>query len=173
MVIAELIAKKLQYIEAMCARIPDDLPDLREEVAEFVTYQAAAEWAVEWPGDNVAFLRNVGLPASAPTMLEFRAPAETDSEHVFIGSNNYGDRIVVLKASGNVASINHDCSDRIEYMNRDAISLFKSICAFADLLSGHTGQRGFAETIAAFDPEAILENRWWHREHETWLKNRV
>ena len=162
-------ALKRQYVNAMCARFPDDLADLWEEVAEFVTFRAVAEWGVMWSADNIAFLVNVGLPASAPTMMEFRAPAEADLEHICIGCNNYGDRIVVQKASGNVVYINHDCDDRIEYMNRDAISLFRSICAFADMMSGQTG---FAETMAAIDPKAIHEDRWWHREYNSWVNNR-
>ncbi len=167
--INELISLKRQYINAMCVSIPDDLADLREEVAEFVVYPDVTEWSVNWQEDNITFLQDIGLPASATTMIEFRAPAEIDLEHIYVGFNNYGDRIAVVKATGNVVYINHDFNDRIEYMNRDAVSLFRSICLFADMISGQTG---FAEKIGAIDPEAIHEDNWWHRAHVAWVSTR-
>jgi hypothetical protein len=160
--ITELISLKHRYIAFMTANIPDDLSDLMEEMAEFVTYPDVAEWEANWSQYNVAFLREVGLPASAPTMIEFRSPADVNSKYVYIGFNNYGDRIAVVKATGNVAYIDHDSNDRIEYINRDAISLFRSICAFADQMKGTTG---FTDKLTAFDPQAIQEGRWWEREY--------
>ncbi len=153
----------------MTADIPDDLADLREEAAEFVTYPDVAEWDANWSQDNVDFLREVGLPASAPTMIEFRSPADVDSEHVHIGYNNYGDRITVVKTTGNVVYINHDLNDRIEYMNRDAISLFRTICAFADMMTGHTV---FTDRLTAFDQQAIREGGWWKREYAAWVNSK-
>jgi hypothetical protein len=79
-VIDELEALKRQYVKTTCTRIPDDLDDLQEEMAEFVTFCGVAERGVMWSEGNTAFLVNVDLPASAPTMIEFRAPGEADSE---------------------------------------------------------------------------------------------
>jgi hypothetical protein len=162
----ELTSLKRKYIDVMTANIPEDLSDLREEVAEFITYSDVTTWGVKWAQDNVDFLQEVGLPVSAPTMIEFQSPAEIGHEHVYVGFNNYGDRIAIVKATGNVVYLNHDSHNRIEYMNRDAISLFKSICAFADMV---TGEAGFAKTIAVIDSEAVCEDHWWHREHVAWL----
>ena len=153
----------------MTADIPDDLADLKEQIAEFVTYPDVKKWEVNWAEDNVDFLREVGLPCSAPTMIEFRYPVDMNSENVHIGFNNFGDRIAVVKATGNVVYINHDFNDRIEYMNCDVISLFRSICAFADMMKG---QNSFIDRLSVFDQQAITEGRWWKREYVDWLNRK-
>lgn len=167
--IKELISLKRQYIDSMCADIPDDLTDLREEISEFVVYPDVGEWSVNWNEDNIAFLREIGLPVSAPTMIEFRVPVEIDSEHVYVGFNNYGDRIAVVKSTGHVVYINHDFNNQIKYMNRDAVSLFRSICAFAGMKTDH---KDFVAKVGAIDPKAIHENNWWYREHVAWVSHR-
>jgi len=167
--IKKLISLKKRYIASMTAGIPDDLSDIRKEIAEFITYPDVMKWEINWSQDNGYFLQEVGLPVSAPTMIEFQSPVDVDSENIHIGFNNYGDRIAIAKASGNVVYINHDFNDRIEYMNRDAISLFRTICAFADMMKG---QSRFMDRIAAFDQQAIQEGQWWKREYISWINKK-
>jgi len=167
--IDELTKLKQSYIDGSCANIPDDLADLRAEVAEFIKYPDAVQWEVSWQKENGPFLQTIGLPHSAPSMIDFQAAVEADGEFIYIGSNNYGDRIAVVKATGNVVYIDHDSDNRAEYMNRDPVSLFRSICAFAEVVAG---QRCFPEKIWAFDREAIHKDRWWHQAYIGWTSSR-
>ncbi|WP_028579040.1 hypothetical protein [Desulfogranum japonicum] len=142
----ELTSLKADYIKSMVSKIPDDLPELKNEIAEFVTYPDVATWGVNWSGDNINLL-----------------PEESDPEYIYIGFNNYGDRIAVVKANGNVVYINHDYDNPLKYMNRDAVSLFRSICAYTSERLTH--DKRLAKSMGVIDPEAYRQGYWWHQEH--------
>ncbi len=154
---------KSQYIATMICDIPDDLAELKSEIAEFYTYPEAESWEVNWSPDNNSFLAEVGLPASAPTMINFNSNAINEADLVCIGFNNHGDRIVILKATGEVVFINHDYDDRIEYMNQDVISLFRCICAYAEMMKG---DEDLAARVTSIDSKAYDEGSWWKQNAE-------
>lgn len=156
---------KAQYIKTMTQGIPDDLSDLKDVVAAFIIYEDPRSWGVNWSDENINFLSEVGLPESAPTMINFCRPSAQIDNYIHIGFNNYGDCIVVEIESGNIGYINHDFNNRFEYMNRDAISLFKTIVAFAEFIREQTP---FDSKIRSIDAEAFENNNWWFREYHGW-----
>lgn len=153
---------KKKYIETMVSDIPKDLSELRDELSIFYTYPQAKKWNINWNNENNEFLMKIGLPESAPTMLNFRKDPKVDHEYVEIGFNNYGDRLLIVKESGNLVFENHDFNNRIEYLNKDAIAFFKTVCAFADLMKG---DQSFPDKINDIDPDAFQDDAWWHREY--------
>ena len=155
-------ALKETYILQQTKDIPDDLSELIDEVSDFHTYDDVKKWNVNWDSENNEFLKEIGLPVSAPTMIDFISPAQDEGEYIHIGHNNYGDKIIILKNNGNVVFINHDLNDRIEYMNKDVISLFKSICTFVDMMKG---SNNYIERINEFDSDAYTEGKWWFVEY--------
>ncbi|GEM_PF-5722455 len=154
---------KNHYIATLSRDIPDDLADLRDEIAEFCLYPNVGTWGIDWAEENNDFMAYIGLPASAPTMINFNDSVVVEDEWIYIGHNNYGDKIVILKKTGEVAYINHDSSDRVQYMNKDAISMFRSIVAYTEAMKG-TGS--LATSIAAFDPKALEDDAWWKQNEE-------
>lgn len=146
----------------MVREIPDDLSDLIDQLSLFYTYPEAQTWNVKWKNENNEFLMDVGLPESAPTMLNFKKVPEVDKDYVVIGFNNYGDRILIIKESGNLVFENHDFNNRLEFINKDAIAFFKTVCAFSDLMKG---DQTFPEKMSDIDPDAFRDDTWWHREY--------
>jgi hypothetical protein len=144
--------------------------ELEDELTAFVCYSKVTEWSIQWSDENNWFLKEIGLPSSAPTMINFEDEVDLSvtDHYVEIGSNNYGDRIVVMRLSGEVCMVNHDCKDRLEYINRDVVSLFKSICAFQK--SGGSPLY-FKSAVQEFDPKAIEGNGWWARELRAFNSN--
>ncbi|MCP3873590.1 MAG: hypothetical protein GY699_10610 [Desulfobacteraceae bacterium] len=158
---------KKKYIETMVSGIPDDLSELKDELSIFYTYPQVQTWDVKWENENNEFLKEIGIPESAPTMLNFKKVPEVDKGFIVIGFNNYGDRILILKESGNLVFENHDFNNRIEYLNKDVISFFKTVCAFADLMKG---DQSFSEKMSDIDPDAFRNDTWWHREYLETIK---
>ncbi|GAB5561336.1 MAG: hypothetical protein SynsKO_29830 [Synoicihabitans sp.] len=155
-------ALKEKYVEAMTADIPPDLVSLKEELSLFYTYPDAYDWNVQWDEKNNEFLKEIGVPESAPTMINFQAKPKVEDLRISIGFNNYGDRLFVLKESGNLVFENHDFNNRLEYLNKDAVSFFRTVCAFTELMRGN---RTFPERMKEIDPDAFQEDTWWHREY--------
>lgn len=160
---------KARFIEISTARLPAELCELRDELGKFQLYPAIREFGINWSNDNNDLMATTGLPSSAPTMIMFDAPQVMNAEYVQIGSNNYGDRIIAVKSTGKIAYINHDWHNRVEYMNRDAVSLFRCICAFADMIHGSTDYPG---VIKGIDQEAFQDGRWWKQEYLGWIETR-
>jgi hypothetical protein len=156
---------KENYIKKMTQDVPDDLDDLIDEITAFQKYPQIETFYINWSVDNNVFMSEIGLPSSAPTMIEFREPQIDNKKFITIGFNNYGDRICIVKDTGEISYINHDSSDKLEYMNNDAISLFKCICAFADMLKGSSN---YPETIKRIDSKAFSEGNWWNQEYINW-----
>ena len=91
----------------------EELSELVEELSEFQEYKNIQSFKINWAEENNALLATVGLPVSAPTMLEF-TPAELIAENQLkIGFNNYGDDVVILIDTGVVAYVNHDLNNEL------------------------------------------------------------
>jgi hypothetical protein len=161
----QFVELKNQYVQSMLERLPEDLDELREEVATFEKYPSIRSCNIDWVNDNNIFLEKIGLPVSAPSMLEFGVCICNSSDFVEIGRNNYGDKIAIQKSTGVISSINHDFNGKLEYINKDAMSLFKSICAFQLLLQGDTNYLGRMKEI---DSEALTEGAWWNSAYLSW-----
>ena len=158
----EFTKLKDEYISKVIQELPDDLKDLKLELSEFQKYQSIRLFNINWADENNEFMEKIGLPKSAPSMIEFREPNDLNENFIDIGFNNYGDRIVIVKYSGVISYINHDFDDRLEYINKDAVSLFKSIYLFQTLTKE---VKDFAERIEEIDPKAFDKGNWWHQEY--------
>jgi len=158
---------KSQYIRISTRDLPANLSALRDKLSKFQVYLAIRGFSIKWSDDNNELMATTGLPSSAPTMIEFRDARAINEEHVAIGFNNYGDQIVIVKSTGEIAYINHDSHNRVEYMNRDAVSLFRCICTFADMTHGSTE---YPNTIVEIDRKAFSDGRWWKQEYINWIE---
>ncbi|MBL6923633.1 MAG: SUKH-4 family immunity protein [Akkermansiaceae bacterium] len=145
------------YIQRTVAHLPDDLQELADEIGEVVRYPAAESWELKGPSDTWAFLSDVGLPKSCPTMIELDANAQDLGDFVRIGCTNYGDPVCIEKASGAVVYLEHDGDQRRHQINTSPLTFLGSICAY-DKRALQTTR----ETIRALDPDAIAEGQWWH-----------
>ena len=164
----ELKLLQSEYIKHQTQDIPNDLEDLVEELSRFQRYTDIENLDIHWRAENNIFMAQIGLPSSAPSMIEFRdfAISEIDCNFINIGFNNYGDHIVIIKNSGEIAYINHDSNNKVEYMNSDAISLFKCICTFSAMIKG---AQDYPTAILEIDPYAFEDGRWWKQEYLNWI----
>jgi hypothetical protein len=153
---------KDEYIKTSTADLGSELESLREEISAFQFYPELSVLGIPWAEENNEFLSQIGLPCSAPSMLEFRPPKNIGQRYIDIGFNNYGDRVCIDSGTGNVIYINHDNRNQICYINSDPISLFLSICSFARFL--HISQETLDE-IKESDPDAALPGNWWHQQY--------
>jgi len=145
----------------------EELSELVEELSEFQEYKNIQSFKINWAEENNALLATVGLPVSAPTMLEF-TPAELIAENQLkIGFNNYGDDVVILIDTGVVAYVNHDLNNAIRFINSDALSLLKTLSEFNKVING---ERSFPSVLSCFDAKAFKEGAWWHNEYHNWIE---
>ncbi|NWK57743.1 SUKH-4 family immunity protein [Verrucomicrobiaceae bacterium N1E253] len=145
------------YIQRLVEDLPDDLRGLATELSEVVYYPEAVDWGLEAPPDVWAFLCDVGLPKSCPTMIDLDTDAQDLGNYIRIGSTNYGDSVCIEKSRGAVVYLEYEGYHSRHQINTSPLTFLGSICAY-----DKSALQATREAIRGIDPDAVSEGRWWH-----------
>ena len=167
--------KPAEFKARYLAAIPGDVPEsLREELAEFIDFDATRLAALPIPDADRAILEEVGLPRNAPPFLNFGGgkiellvPVEGFPKSALIGFTGFGDPICIdLDDGGAVVLLNrndHNAPTTRTVMNRSIESLVHCLCGFAEYRA--TGDAAALQAeIASVDERAGAEESWWTKE---------
>lgn len=162
---------KQRYLEA----IPQEVPaQLREELAEFIDFDAAQVQALPISEADRAILAEVGLPRNAPPFLNFGGgkidllvPLDGFSKTALIGFTGFGDPICLdLGEGGAVVLLNrndHNAPTTRTVMNTSVAALAHCLCGFAEYRASGDAD-AFLAGIAMVDDAAAGEDSWWVKE---------
>lgn len=145
-----------KYIEKRINEIPKDLKaELVDELGELVKFESVGNLLKDIdPRGSVLF--NYGLPRHCPGFIDFNNKGlHVLDDYIVIGSNNYGDKIIVNLKTGSIESINHDFGNRLEYINA-------SIADFMEMVYRYNNIGEIKNYANNNDPTSIEPDRHWY-----------
>lgn len=150
----------------------DNLPELRNELLEFVVYDAALLKKFGVSKGDVAYLSEVGLPRQAAPFLDFSAYSETDLRDIYrdtpsnifpLGGNGSGDLLGIDVSTANVIYLNHDKNNERVFINSSVATFVETLCLYQEYMTSNNDAQ-FLSSLAKIDQPASADGGMWRAE---------
>jgi hypothetical protein len=160
---------------ASLPELPPDLPELRQQLSEFVQFPSAIVERLNISSSDKAILSGSGLPRDASPFLSFglshgrllqplnnvERQADCDRRYKMIGHNSSGDMICLDEDDeGSVVYLNHDNNMQVVFINSNVTALAECLCIFAESIKRNDPKR-CREEIRRIDPTALRDGSFW------------
>jgi len=152
----------------------DALPDLRERLREFVTFDREVLEAYGLRASDVDFLVASGLPRGASTFLSFAAYSHAQLEELYaqwelpstlfpLGHNGSGDPLGIELSSHAIVLLKHDDGMRRVFINSSIPRFAESLCLFQELRAAKRLGELLAQ-LQVFDSDVAAAGSMWPAE---------
>ncbi|MDQ8205745.1 hypothetical protein [Pelagicoccus sp. SDUM812003] len=128
--IENLKERYLRNVEAL--DIPDEFPDIKDELRVFTVFDPATINGVELTKEDKMILFQIGLPSEYKSAILFRSdlPSESNLRNQ-IGTTANGDP-VCLKSDGSLTSYNHDREMEECFVSSNIVCYLKTVIALME-----------------------------------------
>lgn len=127
----ELRKTYLEHISRM--DIPDDFPEIREELEELIVFDNGVFSSFSLSNDDKEILCEIGIPQEYQTGIVFEPDrAKIIEDKIRIGTSTNGGDDVFLKRDGSIILLNHDYFMEEVFIASNISCLFHFIIAFME-----------------------------------------